>query len=266
MTTFWDQLKRSIHIDKTPKRIISLVPSQTELLYDLGLENHIVGITRFCVHPPHLRQTKTSVGGTKNVHLNKIQALQPDVMLCNKEENTSEMIRELEKIAPVHISDIYTINDCLELIQMYGKLFSKPDEATKIIDEIKQKQHDFTAFCKNIPKHKAAYFIWRTPWMVAAKNTFIDHMLTLNNFENYYQHLSRYPQIKLPENPAQSPDLILLSSEPYPFKEKHKKELKTFFPDAKILLVNGEFFSWYGSRLSKAFHYFKTLHKDHLSD
>ena len=105
---------------------------------DLGLEDNLVGITKFCVHPKHLKQTKTIVGGTKTIHIKKIKALKPDIVLCNKEENTQEMIAELEQIAPVHISDIYTIEDCLELIEMYGDIFSREKESQILIENIFQ--------------------------------------------------------------------------------------------------------------------------------
>lgn len=260
-----DQLNRPIQLDKIPKQIISLVPSQTELLYDLGLESSIVGITKFCVHPHHFIKEKTIVGGTKDVHFDTIKALQPDIILCNKEENTLEMIQELEHIAPVHISDIYTIEDNLELIEMYGQLFSKEEAAKTIILNIKEKYDGFKAFIRDKPTFKTAYFIWKKPWMVAAKQTFIDEMLTLNNFENYYSKLERYPEIELEETKIETAELVLLSSEPFPFKEKHKEAVRKFFPQAKILVVDGEAFSWYGSRLLKAFDYFKSLHQDHLS-
>lgn len=259
-----DQLNRTIHFTNTPKRIISLVPSQTELLVDLGLENNIIGITKFCVHPKHLKKTKTIVGGTKTIHIDKIKALQPDIILCNKEENTQEMIVELEQIAPVHISDIYTIDNCLELIEMYGKLFSKEIEAEKLIDNISKKLEDFKTFVSNKKRLKIAYFIWKSPWMVAAKQTFIDEILHLNNFENYYEKYERYPEIKLNSNELEAADVVFLSSEPFPFKQEHVEEIRKFFPKATILVVDGEMFSWYGTRLLKAFDYFKTLHQNHL--
>ncbi len=241
------------------------MPSQTELLHDLGLESSIVGITKFCVHPVHFKKEKTIVGGTKDVHFDKIKTLKPDIILCNKEENTLEMIEALQKIAPVHISDIYSIDDCLELIEMYGSIFSKEEKANEIVLDI-QKQHlDFKEFIKDSPKLSTAYFIWKKPWMVAAKTTFIDEMLTLNKFENYYAHLNRYPEIELNENRKETADLVMLSSEPFPFKEKHKDLLRQFFPQANILVVDGEAFSWYGTRLLKAFDYFKSLHQDHLN-
>lgn len=260
-----DQLKRPIHLNKIPTRIISLVPSQTELLYDLGLEKYIVGITKFCVHPQQLSKEKTIVGGTKEVHFDRIKALNPDIILCNKEENTLEMIQELETIATVHVSDINTIEECLELIEMYGKLFYKDEMATQIISKIQAEKEAFKSFVQQRPTLKTAYFIWKKPWMVAATHTFIDAMLKLNKFENYYSELDRYPEVPLTINKKETADLVLLSSEPFPFKEKHKEMIAQYFPKAKILVVDGEAFSWYGSRLIKAFDYFKSLHQDHLN-
>jgi ABC-type Fe3+-hydroxamate transport system substrate-binding protein len=260
-----DQLNRTIHLDKIPKRIISLVPSQTELLVDLGLEDTIVGITKFCVHPSHLKKTTTIVGGTKTINIDKIKALNPDIILCNKEENTQEMIAELEQIAPVHISDIYTVEDCLELIDMYGQLFSIDNDAQDMILKISDKLSSFKSFISNRPKRKVAYFIWKNPWMVAAKHTFIDELLRLNNFENYYESYERYPEMTLDKKHPETADVVCLSSEPFPFKEEHMNELGNFFPKATILVVDGEAFSWYGSRLLKAFDYFKTLHQNHLT-
>ncbi|MEZ4792786.1 MAG: helical backbone metal receptor [Gelidibacter sp.] len=260
-----DQLHRPIHLKKIPKRIISLVPSQTELLYDLGMESSIVGITKFCVHPHHFKKEKTIVGGTKEIHFDKIKALQPDIILCNKEENTEAMVQELEQLAPVHISDIYTIDDCLELIEMYGQLFSKEENANTIIETIKRTYVDFKAFIEDKPTLITAYFIWKDPWMVAAKQTFIDEMLMLNNFENRYSHLERYPEVELMGSEENTTDLVLLASEPFPFKEKHRETVRSFFPKAKILVVDGEAFSWYGTRLIAAFDYFKSLHQDHLN-
>jgi ABC-type Fe3+-hydroxamate transport system substrate-binding protein len=260
-----DQLNRPIYLKSVPKRIVSLVPSQTELLYDLGLESSIVGITKFCVHPIHFKKEKTIVGGTKDVHFDKIKALHPDIILCNKEENTLEMIQQLETIAPVHISDIVTIEDCLELIGMYGAIFYKESKATEISSEIQSKYENFKEFIMDKPSLKTAYFIWKKPWMIAAKATFIDEMMHLNKFDNYYKHLKRYPEVNLLANKKESAELVLLSSEPFPFKEKHKDVMKNYFPDAKILVVDGEAFSWYGSRLLKAFDYFKSLHQNHLN-
>lgn len=255
-----DQLNRTIHLKNTPKRIISLVPSQTELLCDLGLEDHLIGITKFCIHPNHLRNNISIVGGTKQIHLDKIKALQPDIILCNKEENTKKIVEACESICNVHVSDIYTVDDCITLINQYGELFNKSKEVSLIIKHINHEAENFKAFIKDKPTLKVAYFIWKNPWMVAGNNTFIDHLLQLNKFENIFSSEARYPEIELSESTVnKNVDVILLSSEPFPFKEKHKKELQEFYPNATITLVDGEMFSWYGSRLIKAFTYFKTL-------
>ena len=257
-----DQLQREIELPNSLKRIVSLVPSQTELLVELGLETSIVGITKFCVHPNYLRNEKTVVGGTKQVDFKKIRTLQPDIILCNKEENTKEMITELEQIAPVHISDIYTIKDCLELIDMYGNLFSVEEKSSQIILSIESEAEKFSTYISKMPKLKVTYFIWREPWMVAGSKTFINHLLELNNFENTFSELERYPEINLEAIEQKNVDVILLSSEPYPFTQKHIDEISNQVLNAKIKLVNGEYFSWYGSRLSKAFDYFTKLHKE----
>ena len=110
-----DQLGTQHTFEKTPLRIVSLVPSQTELLYDLGLEDNIVGITKFCVHPFHFKATKTIVGGTKTIKFDKIKALQPDIIICNKEENTKEIVEELSQICPVWVTDILMIEDNLQM-------------------------------------------------------------------------------------------------------------------------------------------------------
>jgi len=250
-----DFLNRPLDLKSTPQKIVSLVPSQTELLVDLGLEENIVGITKFCIHPSHLKKSKTIVGGTKQIHLEKIKSLQPDIILCNKEENTPEMVAELEKIAQVHVSDIKTLQDNIKLIGDYAQIFSTKNHAETILTQLQNEQKKFKHFIQNKPIKKVAYLIWRKPWMAVGHDTFIDHMLKVNNFENVYGDISRYPEIDVNQLPQL--DLLLLSSEPYPFKTKHLDEIP--IDNSKIKFVNGEYFSWYGSRMLKAFKYFTTL-------
>ncbi|WP_442265758.1 ABC transporter substrate-binding protein [Tenacibaculum sp. ZS6-P6] len=257
-----DQLNRLVTLKKVPQRIISLVPSQTELLYDMGLEHNIVGLTKFCVHPYHLKQTKTIVGGTKNIKVDKIKQLKPDIILCNKEENTKEIVEICEEIAPVHVSDIFTLNDAIELIRQYGELLACRTDSQKIIQKLEFKISDFKEFMKDVEHKKTAYFIWRNPWMAAGNNTFINHILELNKFENIYKNKERYPEVELKKIRLEGdPDLVFLSSEPYPFKEEHAFEIGRFTHHAKTVFVDGELFSWYGSRLLKSFEYFKKLHQ-----
>ncbi|KAB1067197.1 ABC transporter substrate-binding protein [Tamlana haliotis] len=255
-----DQLQRVIQLEKTPKRIVSLVPSQTELLCDLGLKDALVGVTKFCVHPSTIRKEVKVVGGTKQAYIDKIKALKPDVILCNKEENTKELVEACALVCSVHVSDIYNLEDSLELIKQYGEMFSCSETASFIIEKISSEFENFQDFIRPELIIKVAYFIWKKPWMVAANNTLINYLLEVNKFENVFGHKDRYPEIEFSSSGIiANADLILLSSEPFPFKETHKKEVQEIFTKATIELVDGEMFSWYGSRLMMAFQYFKTL-------
>ena len=204
MKTLTDQIGVTYTFENSPKRIISLVPSQTELLYDLGLENRIVGITKFCVHPYHFKSTKKIVGGTKKVHFEKIKLLQPDIIICNKEENTQEIVDELRKICPVWVTDIITIENNFQMIADFGQLFNCRTEAQKWNDKLAFALSDFKNFIKDKPVKKAAYFIWKDPFMVAGSDNFINELLKLNHFENIYQNNTkasgRYPEIELKKN------------------------------------------------------------------
>ncbi len=262
MKTLTDQLRTSHSFETSPKRIISLVPSQTELLYDLGLEDRIVGITKFCVHPYHLKATKKIVGGTKKVHFEKIRLLQPDIIICNKEENTLEMVSELRQICPVWVTDICTIEDNFKMIADFGQLFNCRTEAQKWNDKLAYAHNDFKQFINEIPTQKVVYFIWKKPYMIAGAGTYIDEMLQINHFQNAYAHKERYPEIQLDRMQLEAnPDLILLSSEPFPFQEEDAFEMSNFAHQTKTILVDGEMFSWHGSRLLKAFEYFKKMHQ-----
>jgi len=221
-----------------------------------------VGITKFCVHPTHLRKRKTIVGGTKKVSFEKIKQLQPDIILCNKEENTKEIVDTLAKEFQVHVTNVETMSDALEMIEQYGVIFNKEKQATAMCATIKTELKKFKKEIEIASTKKVAYCIWKDPWMVVGGGTFIDHMLALNNFDNSYKKKERYPMVSLDDLKDASLDYILLSSEPFPFTQKHKKELEESLSNVKIKLVDGEYFSWYGSRLLKTFSYFIRLNKD----
>lgn len=241
---------------KNYKRIVSIVPSQTELLYDLGLGERVVGITKFCIHPNDWFTSKTRVGGTKTVDVDKVAQLKPDLIIGNKEENDKENIESLAKLAPVWMSDIFTLDDSLNMITELGNLLSVERNANDLIHQIKK---EFSSINRLENPKTCLYLIWRKPYMAVGNQTFIHNMLTGQlGFENILKEQSRYPSIELEEFSTQ-PDFILLSSEPYPFKEKHFDEIKKMFPESKVLLVDGEYFSWYGSRLLGAPNYFKKL-------
>lgn len=250
---FTDHLNRTIFLPKPPERIISLVPSQTELLVDLGLEDRIVGATKFCVHPRHLRKSKTIVGGTKNYRFDVIDSLKPDLIIGNKEENDQEGIEKLAGKYPVWMSDIFDLKDSLRMISDLGKITRAEAKSAEVISQIEKSFAQPTA-----KKGTCVYLIWENPKMAAGKNTFIDSMLSVAGFENLVEKL-RYPEITDEMLIKLSPDFLLLSSEPFPFKEKHIKTFQALLPSSKIILVDGELFSWYGSRLLHAAEYFKGL-------
>lgn len=243
--TVRDQMGRLISINKSPERIISLVPSQTELLFDLGLENEVVGITKFCIHPREMFLSKNKVGGTKKLNLQAIRDLHPDLIIGNKEENDQNQIEQLMDEFPVWMSDIYDLKDALEMIRTIGLLCKKEESAKKIAQDI---QTGFDRLKGVVEGRRVAYFIWKDPWMLAGKTTFISNILEHLGMLNA-TGLERYPALSQEQIADLNPDWIFLSSEPYPFKDQHINELKAICPGAEIRLVDGEMFSWYGSRL-----------------
>lgn len=261
--TFIDQMGNKVTIPFPPKRIISLVPSQTEFLYDLGLNDEVVGQTLFCIHPSTYHQTKPRIGGTKNLKLDLIAELKPDLIIANKEENEQKQIEYLQSHYPVWISDIQTLADAYNMMEGIGAITGKQNEADIIVKNIKQSflgLDTLPTLANN--SNSVAYFIWRKPYMVAGNHTFINHLLERIHLNNVFKYKSsRYPEVTKEELIAAKPEYIFLSSEPYPFKQKHMDELQTILPQSKILLVDGELFSWYGSRLQHSCSYFKTLLK-----
>ncbi|RAJ06839.1 substrate-binding family protein [Chitinophaga skermanii] len=251
-----DQMGRAVEIPVFPQRIVSVVPSQTELLADLGLDEAVVGITKFCIHPETWFRSKTRIGGTKQFKFDVIKALQPDVIIANKEENTQSDIEQLMATYPVWISDIHDIPSACAMIESVGDITGTHEKALLISQAIQARFARITPLSQPV---SVAYFIWRDPWMVAAPGTFIDHILTRLGMENAFAHTSRYPAVTAEDIVAANPSLVFLSSEPYPFKEKHIEELRTLLPHAEIRLVDGEMFSWYGSRLLEAAGYLDGL-------
>ena len=231
------------------KTIVSLVPSLTELLFDLGLGDRVIGRTRFCTHPKEKIKKIPVIGGTKNPNLEKIRGLNPDVIIANKEENRREDVEELQKDFEVMVTEIDTIEEALFAIHDIGWTFGVQEKGKKWIKSI-QKEMDRVP---DEPPMTAAYFIWRDPWMSVGKDTYIHSVMKHWNLENVYADKSRYPKTTLYELSLKKPELILLSSEPYPFKEKHIKEVRDICRGSNIVLVNGEWFSWYGSRMQKGF-------------
>ncbi len=252
---YYDQLNRSITIENTPQNIVSLVPSQTELLCHLGLEKYIFGITKFCVHPKHLKNSKTIIGGTKNLHLDKIKQLQPDLIIANKEENEQSQILELAKEFPVYVSDVNNLESAFEMMRGISSIFGIEQKAETLISNILLEKNKLHVEIKM----SVIYLIWKEPWLTAGGDTFIHSMIEAAGFINVYKNLERYPEITLEEIQQKQPDVLFLSSEPFPFTENHALELQKSLPRTQVFCVDGELFSWYGSRMQQAFPYFQGL-------
>jgi ABC-type Fe3+-hydroxamate transport system substrate-binding protein len=258
MPEFRDQLGSSVFLEKTPGRIISLVPSQSEFLWDLGLQDRLVGISKFCIRPGEMFRSVERVGGTKELDIEKIRRLKPDLIIGNKEENTKEQIDILAKEFPVWMSDVNTFDDAYFMMLELGRITGKPREAGKITQSV---QASLAGIKDIFSGQTVAYFIWNRPYMFAAADTFIDHVLTHLGFRNALGSLSRYPRVEIEDLHNAAPELCFLSSEPFPFKEIHAKMIQELLPDSKVLLVDGEIFSWYGTSLLRIAEYAKDLKK-----
>ncbi len=242
LLTVCDQMDREVTFSFPPRRIVSLVPSQTEYLIDIGAP--VVGRTKFCIHPGGVVKEIPVVGGTKKFRFEEIGKLKPDLIIGNKEENYQEGISILEKKFPVWMSDIYSLEDAFNMMTTVGHLCDLEDSSDQVVKECKRAIEKV----KNSKMGTVIYLIWRNPWMAAGKNTFIDHLIDHLGFENVLLD-GRYPELTTDQIQSLRPERILLSSEPYPFKENHLHELQSVFPNAEIELVDGELYSWYGSRL-----------------
>lgn len=242
-------------------RIISLVPSITELLYSLGLSDQVVGITKFCVHPNEWFLTKPRIGGTKNIQIEKIKALAPTLVIAYKEENVKEQVDAVAAFTKVHLTDVSNFEEALKMIEEIGSITSTREKASNLINTINTnfaelRKPSTTQQLKSIP---CAYLIWQDPYMTIGGDTYISDLLKKIGFVNIFAKDARYPSITLSDIEQSNCKVIFLSSEPYPFKQMHIDELQRYFPNKLIILVDGEMFSWYGSRLLEAPAYFKSL-------
>lgn len=249
-------LQQTADLSHIPTRIVSLVPSQTELLFALELQAETIGITKFCVHPREWFNTKQRIGGTKTVNIDAVHQLKPDLIIANKEENVKEQIEELAVTYPVWLTDVNSLVDAIQMIRDIGALTGRPDNANTLAAIISRQFKEMQAITRPL---KVAYLIWRNPYLAVGGNTFINDMLKQAGFENVFSGKTRYPEISIEDILAANCDLVLLSSEPYPFTQKHIVDLRDHLPGSRIMLVDGEMFSWYGSRLSQFPAYFKQL-------
>lgn len=239
------------------QKIVSLVPSLTELLMDFGLKDSLAGRTRFCVEPADEIEDIPIVGGTKNPLLDKIEQVEPDLVIANKEENREEDISYLRRLTEVELTDIRSVEDAMITIHQLGDKLDVPGQATQL-------NHNINTLIEQRPDEKplqTIYLIWREPWMSVGHDTYIHDVMQQWNLTNATGYAPRYPTLTIEEMQNLQPELILLSSEPFPFKEKHIDEITPHFPDARILTVDGSWFSWYGSRMIHSFEKLNTWRK-----
>lgn len=255
-TVYTDMLGREVRISKPVKRIVSLVPSQTEFLYDIGQESRLAGQTVFCVHPATAYRNAVKVGGTKKVRYVEIDRLNPDLIICNREENTAEMVEILAEKYPVWVSDIKNENDAFTMMRALSRILDAEESGEKMIDDIKKEFENRKIF----RRWSCVYLIWRNPYMAAGPDTFIHSMLDRAGFDNMITE-PRYPELTAEALTAINPHLVLLSSEPYPFSDVHAGEIRKMLPSSRVIKVDGEMFSWYGSRMKHIQAYFNELQR-----
>lgn len=255
MPEYQDQTGRIVTLEKAPQRVVSLVPSISELIWDLGVRP--VGRTKFCIHPDEMREVEV-VGGTKNIKEDLIIKIEPDLVLANKEENTKKVVESLCKFVPVWVSDISKLDDCLKMIADLGKIMERNDQAEALVSKIREGFDRLEAEIEGKDEIIALYLIWKKPYMAAGTDSFISDVMKKTGLTNCLTARGvkgeRYPQLSVDDIKALNPDVILMSSEPYPFKEKDVEELESLV-NKKAVLVDGESFSWYGSRMLKSMDY-----------
>jgi ABC-type Fe3+-hydroxamate transport system substrate-binding protein len=242
------------HMTRTPCRIVSLVPSLTETLFDLGLDSEVVGVTRFCTEPAAQLTGKLRVGGTKNPDREKLARLAPDLLLVNTEENRREDIAWLRERFPVLQYFPRTVQDAADMVLDLGRAIGRPQEgeALKLLIEAEAVRVEAELFGER--RLRVFYPIWKDPWMTINGDTYVHDMLRACGADNVFSGTAqRYPEIQLERLPDARPDLVLLPSEPYAFSEQHRNRL-VHHPSVcgrPTLLVDGKAFSWHGSRTAR---------------
>lgn len=242
-------------------RIVCLVPSITELVCDLGLADRLVGRTGFCIHPRAVVASIPKVGGTKDVNIDRIRALAPTHAIVNVDENRRETAEELADFVP-HVVVTHPLEplDNLALYRLLGGIFGREARAEELCSAFEQAYAAASETAR--PPQRVLYLVWRRPWMTVAPDTYISRTLALFDWHTQPEAASsRYPEVDLLDV-AGAVDRVLLSSEPYRFRERHLPEVEAAFPDAGVSLIDGEMTSWYGSRAIEGLRYLTAFTRD----
>lgn len=250
-----DQLGRSLQYTFPPKKIVSLAPALTDTMYGLELEEEIVGRTRFCIHPHDKVNKALNIGGTKEIKLDRIHQLKPDLIIAEKEENTKEIVEELEQHYPIYVFEVQTVADAFQMMSDLGKV-------TDRVKQAQQLSQDIEVLFKDLPRaqgKRIAYVIWKRPYMVVGKHTYIQSLLETMSFINpFTQFEGRYPEVTVHDLKAADLDYLFLATEPYPFRKKDIEPMARLLPDVQPIIVDGEMF-WYGVKMLEAVPYFKRV-------
>ena len=242
-----------IELENAPARIVSLVPSLTETLVDLGSEDRIAGVTKFCIHPDHLRRERTRIGGTKGVNVAAIMDLQPDLVIANLEENEAQDVMALEIAGvPCWVCDVRTVERAFSLLAELGRLVGCAEAGERMEEEVRASWQATRVDFAPMRPH-VAYAVWRNPWMWAGSDAYIQDVLRWWGWSPW-PDATRYPELPMDALVAEGLEEVLLPSEPFPFKEAHRAECEGL----SARLVDGEMFSWYGSRMRRVPQYLKT--------
>ena len=241
------------HAVTAPPRIVSLVPSITELLCDLGLAASLVGRTGFCIHPRALVRGIPKVGGTKTVDVARIRELAPTHLVVNIDENEKPTVDELARLVPhVIVTHPLAPRDNLALYRLLGGIFGRAGGAETLCAEFERAYAETRAACASLPRRNVLYLIWRKPWMTVSRDTYISRTLALVGWDTLPADApARYPELELDAAMLADADRVLLSSEPYRFRERDIGVVQKLLPKnarCSVHLIDGEMTSWYGSR------------------
>jgi len=260
-----DALTDAIGVQHPPAqdraRIVSLVPSITELLFHLGLGGQVVGRTSFCIHPREALAPVPRVGGTKKPRIDKLRELRPSHVIVNVDENRKQDVDVIAEFTP-HIIVTHPLvpDDNLALYRLLGGIFAKQGAARRLCGEFQRARDALVNAAATLPPQRVLYLIWHDPWMTISRDTYISRMLALANWETAgHDPETRYPEVRPDGQLLADTDIVLFSSEPFPFKPAHVQELRGLTGDAgtACAFIDGEMTSWYGSRAVEGLRYMR---------
>ncbi|MCB0833744.1 MAG: ABC transporter substrate-binding protein [Bacteroidetes bacterium] len=253
-----DALGRHVRFDRPPTRVVSLIPSITESLFELGLESSVQGVSKYCIYPAGLTDGKRKVGGQKNPDFQAIEEINPDLIILNREENKPDHIRKLGEKYPIWVTYPRQFLDTLALLRDLGGIFgvSVDDYQSEIRAGVEALHLEAAQRCRVL------YLIWRNPWMSINGDTFIHDVLKLHGLDNVFaEHPERYFEVSVDEIISKNPEMIILPDEPYRFLKKHIAEFGDLpiqaVASGRVFLADGTYFCWYGTRSARTSSYIR---------